>query len=173
MKVLVAAVWTLELGSHITSAQTVYKYTITEWGKPLGLLKQAESLVATVYLSAIIAPIVETFYLYRIYRFVGKKSLYIVALAAVVVWLRYAGWVLLSIHLDQMGIIDGRFLDQWSWLVIVQLAVGASMDATISATIVYFLWKKRNLGVHRSTVVIHRIVRWTIRELFSFLRNCQ
>ncbi|KAG7099913.1 hypothetical protein E1B28_001711 [Marasmius oreades] len=37
------------------------------------------------------------------------------------------------------------------------------MDAAISTTIVWFLWKKRNTGVTRTTVVIHRIVRWTVQ----------
>ncbi|KAL0570194.1 hypothetical protein V5O48_011768 [Marasmius crinis-equi] len=49
----------VEIVSHVTASQTVYKYTVTEWGKPLGLLIQPKALVATVYLVAIIAPVVE------------------------------------------------------------------------------------------------------------------
>ncbi|KAJ8084825.1 hypothetical protein PM082_003602 [Marasmius tenuissimus] len=157
----------IEIVSHITSAQTVYKYSVTEWGKVLGLLIQSKALVATVYLSAIIAPTVETFYLYRIYKFAGSKSLYIIALAAVVVWVRYGGWIFLSMEIDKLGLVNGRFLDKWSWLVIAQLSVGACMDTVISMTMVYFLWRKGNTGVARTTLIMHRIVRWTIRGSHS------
>uniref|UniRef100_A0A0W0GBB7 Uncharacterized protein n=1 Tax=Moniliophthora roreri TaxID=221103 RepID=A0A0W0GBB7_MONRR len=150
MKLLVAGVWLIELASHITGSQTVYRFTVTEWGKPLGLLIQPPALVATVYLTAVITPLVESFYLYRVYRFAGVKSVYFVGAGAVIVWIRFAGWVFLAVQVEKLGIVDGRFLDRWSWLVTVQLSVGASMDAIISSTIVYFLWQRRGTGIQRS-----------------------
>ena len=76
--------------------------------------------------------------------------MYFVIAGAVIVWVRFAGWVFLAIQVRKLGIVDGRFLEAWSWLITVQLSVGAFMDAIISSTIVYFLWQRRGTGIQRS-----------------------
>jgi len=67
---------------------------------------------------------------------------YAVLVASGVVWARYAGWLFLSVQVLRLGLLDGRFLERWSWLMTLQLSLGAFMDALIAITIVWFLRKR-------------------------------
>jgi hypothetical protein len=59
-----------------------------------------------------------------------------------VVWARFGAWIFLSVQVLELGILDGKFLARWSWLMILQLSLGAFMDALIAITIVFFLRRR-------------------------------
>ncbi|KAK7461007.1 hypothetical protein VKT23_008934 [Stygiomarasmius scandens] len=164
VRILMLVIWALELASHITSAKLVYALTVTDWGNVFALLNERPAaLTVTFYLCSAITPLVESFYLYRIYRFAGPRVSYAVLVASGVVWARYAGWLFLSVQVLRLGLLDGRFLERWSWLMTLQLSLGAFMDALIAITIVWFLRKRTFEEVDGPSRLVTRVVRWTIQ----------
>ncbi|THU79913.1 hypothetical protein K435DRAFT_972984 [Dendrothele bispora CBS 962.96] len=165
IRILMFIIWGIELASHITSAKLVYRLTVTDWGNVVALLHERPvELTATFYLCSAITPLVESFYLYRIYKFAnGSRASFAVGVGLLVVWTRYAGWLFLSVQVLRMGLLDGKFIDTWSWLMILQLTLGALMDAMIAITIVWFLRKRTFEEVDGPSRLVTRVVRWTIQ----------
>ncbi|KAF5352060.1 hypothetical protein D9758_009392 [Tetrapyrgos nigripes] len=164
IRILMFLIWGLEVASHITGSRLVYTLTVTDWGKLLKLLTEHPAeLTATFYLCSAVTPMVETFYLFRIYRFAGPRVIIAVFIALFVVWARYGAWLFLSVQVLRLGILDGKFLAKWSWLMILQLSLGAFMDALIAITIVFFLRRRTFEEVDGPSKLVTRVVRWTIQ----------
>ncbi|KDR78087.1 hypothetical protein GALMADRAFT_1301078 [Galerina marginata CBS 339.88] len=73
MKLLVAFIWVLDTVHFALISQTVYYYLVTNYFNPLGLVDGHWSLFVSVILNSIIACIVQSFFIVRIFRLCKAK----------------------------------------------------------------------------------------------------
>jgi hypothetical protein len=88
---------------------------------------------------------VQGFFAFRIYRFSRKISIPIII--SILAFLRLVGAALLFAESWQMKSLDG-YIAQWQWLANCGWSVSAANDLTITATLVFLLYRERD-NVHK------------------------
>ncbi|KAF8968629.1 hypothetical protein BDZ97DRAFT_1654954 [Flammula alnicola] len=159
-RVLVASIWLLELGHTIALTYQVYNLTIMLYGKPQGALRFPAFGVVTI-LGGLITTLVQTFFAYRVWtvlpnpwRFIGVGA----ALASCVrcIMAIYAGVKVITLPTYY------TFATEFSPFITALLAMGAAIDLTIAASMVYFLFHRREKSLSRVTRLIDRLIAFTI-----------
>ncbi|KAF8205811.1 hypothetical protein K438DRAFT_523975 [Mycena galopus ATCC 62051] len=164
LKLLVAAIWFFELGQLGCVSHVVYIVTITKSGDLLALLKPPVTLGTSFLLGSAVGPLV-AFYVSRLLRFSGK--MYPAVVGWVLAFLRFGGWVFLSVHVITMVSLS-QFEDDFGWLFAMLLGMSAVIDLTISAWIAYFLARRRSRTrdtMHNVSArqLLDRVILWTLQ----------
>jgi hypothetical protein len=173
---------------------SLYRRTVTGFGKISELQKYPEGVCATFGISGVlgaavqvcigftelleILTFVQSFYAYRLRKLSG--SLIIPSIC----------WALLLFHVGAITAISvgtcriktiQEYVDHWLWLVIVLLSVSSFVDILLTGSLSYYLWLQRrdvfrqsvvsivielypSDAVNSSKKVVDRLIVWTIRE---------
>ncbi|KAJ7736876.1 hypothetical protein B0H16DRAFT_1572909 [Mycena metata] len=160
LKALVVFVWSCELALVVCSADTLYRYTILDYGHPERLLQRTPaSLEAAVFFCGIIAASVQSFFSHRIYSL--SKTLYIPLLTWTLSVLR----LLASTTAFVSGLLMVDFVSyeaQWGWLGISLWSVSTANDFIIAATLVFLLIRQRRNAQKTTAALVDRLIAWTI-----------
>jgi len=162
LKLLVAAIWVLELGQLGCVAHAGYYMTIMNSGNPLAILHPPQTIGTSFLLASTVGPLVEAFYVSRLLRFSGK--IYPAVIGWILAFARFSGWVFLAYHVITMVSLTA-FVDQFGWLFAMLLGLSALSDLTISAWIAYFLALRRTKNVHNESArqLLDRVILWTLQ----------
>ncbi|KAJ7085744.1 hypothetical protein B0H15DRAFT_846210 [Mycena belliarum] len=163
LKLLVAAIWFLELGQLGCVAHASYYMTITMSGNLLAILSPPKTIGSSFLLASTVGPLVESFYVSRLLRFSGK--IYPAVAGWILAFLRFGGWVFLGYHVTTMTSLD-EFLNDFGWLLSMLLGLSAVVDLTISAWIAYFLARRRSattLQSESARQLLDRVILWTLQ----------
>ncbi|KAJ7325852.1 hypothetical protein DFH08DRAFT_816927 [Mycena albidolilacea] len=160
LKALVSVVWICEFVHAMCIGDAVYDYTISNYGNPERLAGALpKSLMATSFLTAIIATLVQGFFTFRVHTL--SKRLYITLVISVMLFLRLlstCGVFVTGISMTSLL----SFERQWGWMVIVSLVFSSAADLTITTLLVAFLLNQR-FGVRsRTTALVDKLIAWTI-----------
>lgn len=79
MKILVAMVWTLELGHVISTGHSLYAVSVSAFGHPERFVRAPNSMAVALLLSGVIIACVQGFFAARIYRFSRPSSFHVCA----------------------------------------------------------------------------------------------
>ncbi|KAJ7595500.1 hypothetical protein C8J56DRAFT_384545 [Mycena floridula] len=159
-KLLVGAVWTLELGQLGCVYHAIYTITIVRSGDITALLDPPRTVGAAFLLASCIGPAAEAYYVSRLYRY--STHIYPAALGWSTALVRLGGWIFLSVQLIKLGSIS-EFKTKFGWLFAILLAVSAFIDLAVAGWIGYFLGKHRQRG--RSNSVADMLDRAIIGTL--------
>ncbi|KAJ8502813.1 hypothetical protein ONZ45_g11417 [Pleurotus djamor] len=139
----------------------IYTMSVTNWGNVFALLKQPSSISATFFLGIFVPPLVETFYLWRLYKLFGTPRACLFGL--LVCWTRFCGWILFAVQETRLGYISGELFDHWTWLLIVLLVTGAILNGTIAGAMLYYLYGQRDTPLMRTKILVDRLIMWTVQ----------
>ncbi|KAJ7916149.1 hypothetical protein B0H13DRAFT_2323637 [Mycena leptocephala] len=160
LKALVAFVWVCEFGHAICVGNTLYIYTISDYGHPESLaLATPKSLGPAVFFSGVITASVQGFFSSRIYAL--SKKLYISILIWGMTFLRLLGCIVMLVGVLNMTSLV-HYEAQWGWLLTATWSVSAANDWTITATLVVLLYKQRANVFKRTAALVDKIIAWTI-----------
>ncbi|KAF9043382.1 hypothetical protein BJ165DRAFT_1595354 [Panaeolus papilionaceus] len=161
-KVLVGALWLLELGHTIGVFIEVYKASIT-------LYTQFENLVTFPALAAVFALggtitlCVQTFLALRVCRVIPKPYAYIGIICIFISSLRFVGSIALTVGAATTTSID-VFRAQWKWLIISLLSTGVAVDVTIAVAMLWYLCSQRMRAMARTAHIIDKMIGYTLRS---------
>jgi len=147
------------LGQGICLCMSVYYYTITMYGNPNALLKAPASFCTVMLFSGIIAPVVQSFFTYRLRILSGH--LWIAAILWFASFVRFISTVLLAAVSYQM-VSYVTFAKQWRWLLLGTVIWGACVDVSIAALLYYYLGKQRRDSFKETVQIIDSLIMWTI-----------
>ncbi|KAJ7088053.1 hypothetical protein B0H15DRAFT_949867 [Mycena belliarum] len=156
LKLLVALVWSLDIGHTVAIASTTYTSTIAEFGRPDLLDVLPRSLDVAIALTGMIGLLEQGWFEYRLHKF--SKQLALPILCFFLSILRLAGSMgLFAIALRRLPL--PAFEARAGWLITAILAVGVSVDCTLTATLCYHLRYSPPVGFRRMT---SQLMTWTI-----------
>ncbi|KAJ7485052.1 hypothetical protein B0H11DRAFT_1149382 [Mycena galericulata] len=160
IKLLVLFVWLCELAHAICIGHTLYVTTITDYGHPERLARAPASLGAALFFSGFVGTCVQCFFTTRIYTF--GKSLFLSSVCWFLSLLRLVFSITGFVFALRMNTL-AEYEAQFGWLLSTILIVGAVVDLTIAASMVYYLSMHRNrIEYKRTIVVMDKLIKWTI-----------
>ncbi|KAF7310295.1 hypothetical protein MIND_00403500 [Mycena indigotica] len=160
IKATVAFIWAAE-ASHVGAvSHTLYTLLVTDYGHPEALLaRPPRSIIGYIFITVTVAVTVQIFFSYRIY--VLSKSRIIPYITYALSFVRFVlGVSLFSVGLSVKSVTE--FGTKWQWLGVTMWSLSAAEDVTITATLVFLLWRQRG-KVHKSTTAfLDKIIMWAI-----------
>ncbi|KAJ7066213.1 hypothetical protein C8F01DRAFT_1122629 [Mycena amicta] len=160
VKATVCFIWLAE-ATHVGAvSHTVYTLLVSDYGHPERLLERPpRSIIGYIFLTVTIAVTVQIFFSYRIY--VLSESRIIPYITYALSFVRFAfGTTLFSVGLGVSSVAE--FVTKWQWIGLVMWSLSAAEDVTITATLVFLLWRER-ARVHKSTTAfLDKIIMWSI-----------
>ncbi|KAF8167294.1 hypothetical protein B0H34DRAFT_9929 [Crassisporium funariophilum] len=160
-KLLVAAVWFLELGHTILIAYEVYKTTITFYGRPEATIRFPGFGGVTI-IGGLITMLVQNFFAYRVWNVLPKPWRYVGLLCATAAVAR----AVMSIYVGIQGIFSPSMAAHratYQGLVTTLLVMGATIDVIIAVSMMSFLIRRRGKALTRVTRLIDHLIGWTVR----------
>ncbi|KAJ7483349.1 hypothetical protein FB451DRAFT_104812 [Mycena latifolia] len=159
MKVLVAFVWFGELAHVICIGHALYRMVISDFSHPERLVNIPQSLGVSSLFNAIVTSCVQGFFSFRIYRL--TKSLYIPFVTGTLSLLSFLSTVVVFV-IGLQTFPFTVFEVKWGWLFNTLWSVTVANDLMIAATLVFWLWRRRD-NSHLITVAsVDKIIAWTI-----------
>ncbi|KAJ7125285.1 hypothetical protein C8R44DRAFT_542665, partial [Mycena epipterygia] len=154
LKCLVAFVWCCELAHAICVGHAIYTATISYYGQPERLVRAPDSLSVGITFSGLVAPCVQSFFSYRIYRL--SNSWYIPCLCWFMSFIRLVATTVASVEgIRMVTLVD--YQQQWGWLLTTIWALGAAIDVGIAGTLVYLFYKQRSSVLPKRLYLLSRI----------------
>ncbi|KAJ7855615.1 hypothetical protein B0H14DRAFT_2579274 [Mycena olivaceomarginata] len=157
--------------SFVCIGDTLYDYTISNYGHPERLVGALpKSLMATVFLTSIIATLAQGFFTFRVYML--SKRLYIMLGISFMLFLHLISTTTIFFIGMRMTSLPS-FESQWGWMIIVSLAFSSATDLMITTFLVGFLLNQ-HFGVHNRTMaLVDKLIAWTIALItrFGFLAS--
>ncbi|KDR74778.1 hypothetical protein GALMADRAFT_280164 [Galerina marginata CBS 339.88] len=160
LKIMVMAVWFCELVHCICICQSFYFFTVSRYGNPEALSKLPMTFDVAILLSAIIATIVQFFFIQRVRDLSGKP--YIPMLCWTASSIRFVLTIVGASNAFKM-ITLSQYEAEWDWLYITVLVVDALVDLTIAMSLTYYLKKQRVNAQKSTSYLIDRLTGWTIQ----------
>lgn len=158
LKTLVALVWMLDTIHQALISHSIYHYVITNFSNIQKLDSITPSLIVEVEVNAIVAFVVQLFFIWRIWKLSEEKYYIPVMIIAIAT----AGLVVSSAYVHKAFKLDGFHelvkLQTLSALVNVFSAV---TDVLIAAVMVYLLHSARS-GIQHTDTVINRLLVFVI-----------
>ncbi|KDR72696.1 hypothetical protein GALMADRAFT_126319 [Galerina marginata CBS 339.88] len=161
-KLLVAAIWLLETGHTLCISYEVYRVTIIQYGEPQFLVRFQAMGVSTLF-GGLITLLVQGFFSIRIFRLLPKPYNHIGTLCLVASLVRIGISIFLMIEGVLVSTLVGYNIKYKTWIS-VTFILGASIDVTIAASMLYYLLRKRSIAMKRLTRIIDRLITYTIRS---------
>ncbi|KAF4566103.1 hypothetical protein EYR36_011518 [Pleurotus pulmonarius] len=136
-QLMVATIWFLELGQLCSHFHGIYYLTIIHHAN---LVSPPLSVGVAFLLSSCIGPLVETFYVSRLFLFSSRVT---PALVGYVLTLaRLAGWLYLSSHILSISSFPS-FVESYGLLLEILLSGSAAVDLVVAIANCWYLWKGR------------------------------
>ncbi|KAJ7494353.1 hypothetical protein B0H11DRAFT_2004280 [Mycena galericulata] len=156
---MVAFVWCCEMAHVICSGDWLYRYTISDYGKPELLIQMPPSLITLILLSSMVAACVQVFFSVRIYHL--SRSLFIPGLCWLFSFLRIVGAAVeFGAGLKSQSLT--AYVSKWGWLFEVGWSIAFSNDLIIAGTMAYLLFKQRNGAQKKTLAIVDKLIKWTL-----------
>ncbi|KAJ8690334.1 hypothetical protein PTI98_011765 [Pleurotus ostreatus] len=161
VKILVVTLVTSEIAQQLCMIDADYTLAISNWGNPTIFFRLPASLWATIVISVLNSPLVESFYFWRIYKI--SQRMWPSVIGTFLSWLRCAGWLVFASTAAQQGSLTPGFIDDKSWLIITLVAFGLVTNGFLAAVMVYYLIRNRHTPFRRTKLLIDRLIMWTVQ----------
>jgi len=158
IKVIVVFVWVLDTVHQALVSHCVYTYIITHFAQVEYLDHVVWSLIAEVLVNGAIAIVVQSFYIYRIWRVSGRNTVLITPI--LVLTLGEFGSVL-AYTVKAMPLRDFSELKHLRSLSMTVNALAATTDLSIAGWLSYKLYRSRS-GFQRSDHIIKKLIVFTV-----------
>ncbi|KAJ7141651.1 hypothetical protein C8R46DRAFT_1135466 [Mycena filopes] len=161
-KALVSLIWIVELVHTALTCASTYHKTITSFGKAQELTVLDPAFNFSIAFVAVVGPVVQAFYAYRILRLSHNHVVPIICwLLSLFRFVNLLGIAIASFVVGDLIEFKARF----SWLVVTSLAISAFTDVLITGTTCYFL-RAQSESRHqfqRTKRMIDLMILWTIQ----------
>ncbi|KAJ7055003.1 hypothetical protein C8F01DRAFT_1160651 [Mycena amicta] len=159
IKSTVCFIWMAESAHVGAVSHTLYTLLVLDYGHPERLLERPpRSIIGYIFLTVSIAVCVQIFFAYRIY--ILSKSRIIPFITYTLSFVRFVlGTSLFAVGLSVKSVTE--FGTKWQWLGITMWSLSAAEDVTITATLVYLLWRQKG-GVKTTNAFLDKIIKWSI-----------
>ncbi|KAF7338809.1 hypothetical protein MSAN_02203600 [Mycena sanguinolenta] len=163
-KVLVAFVWICEVGHAVCLGHTLYTFTIKDFADPLLLFGPVpKSFETSVLLSGVVGTCAQGFFGFRIYAL--SKKLCIPILIWIMGFLCLLGCFVIFVGgLKTTSLVE--YIAQWGWLATSVWSISTANDVTITAMVVFLLYRQRNKVQKRTAALVDKIILWTLETGF-------
>ncbi|KAF9554460.1 hypothetical protein CPC08DRAFT_821674 [Agrocybe pediades] len=159
LKLIVVVLCLCEVGHSILTLNGTYLMIVSVFGNVKGLVNLPRVLIVSIAFNAIIAPVVQLFFANRV-RIVGKK-LFIPIICSTLSLARTALiFVVLFKALKAVSLSDT--VVEVRQVLPSLLGVGAGVDLILTATMVYYIAKRK-----RSALILDTTLLWTIQTGFA------
>ncbi|KII83839.1 hypothetical protein PLICRDRAFT_702397 [Plicaturopsis crispa FD-325 SS-3] len=145
-KALVLVVWWCELAHLVAVSTSIYNLSITDFAQPQMLVHRQPGVVVSILVSAVLGPLVQSFFAYRIRKISGSPYI------PVLCWCLCAARLPVCILAAVEGFRTTNalvYISQWRPLFIGLLSVSAFNDVTIAVTL--------------TAEALDRLIIWTIQ----------
>ncbi|KAF7320524.1 hypothetical protein HMN09_00136100 [Mycena chlorophos] len=164
IKSTVAFIWCAEAAHMAAVSNTLYTYTVLDYGNPESLLtRPPRSIVGYIFITVTIAVAVQVFFSYRIY--VLSQSRIVPMITYLLSLIRLGlGYSLFAVGNSVTSLQE--FSTKWQWLGVTMWTLSAVEDVTITLTLVFLLWQQRGRAAKTTTAFIDKIILWSLETGF-------
>ncbi|KAF8967560.1 hypothetical protein BDZ97DRAFT_529018 [Flammula alnicola] len=160
LKALVASVWLLELGHTIAISYDIYRTTILLYGRPEELLK-FPGFGGAMIMGTFITMLVQLFFTYRVWSLLLSPWC-IIGLVCAVAAITRAGlslYAAIGVFQEPTAI---AYSSEYRSILNAIFAMAAIIDIIIATAMVYFLIRKREQSLRRTTRLIDRLIVYSM-----------
>ncbi|KAI0319093.1 hypothetical protein OF83DRAFT_1112129 [Amylostereum chailletii] len=158
LKLLVGVLSALDTAQLIMVAHGLYYYTITSFGLYPNLNNVIWSFTADVFLTSVIAVIVQLYLIRRVWILSGK-NIWLSAFLTALSLFAFASGMAYGVRLAQIP--KQSQIEKIIYLIRMALSGTVAVDVCITIALVYFLRKNRS-GMKSTDSVVHFLVVFTI-----------
>ncbi|KAJ7223297.1 hypothetical protein GGX14DRAFT_694365, partial [Mycena pura] len=160
LKAFVAFVFLCEVGHALSIGDSLYRFTITDYGKDENpfLLRAPKTLLIAVLFSGIIGPSVQSFFSHRIY--ILSQSLLLPCIIWSIAFLRFLSSTVVGITGLMMSSMES-YVEQWGWLVTTTWGISVANDVVITGTLAFLLYRRRG-DMNRTVALLDKLIKWTV-----------
>ncbi|KAL0948357.1 hypothetical protein HGRIS_010940 [Hohenbuehelia grisea] len=160
LRTIIGIIWFAGLGHSVFACWTLYTVTIRDYNQSFEELSFPSTIIAAVLFGSLIQPLVQAVYAARVYQF--SKRWFIPA----VCWCISANIFGSTALLSYKALVSPpltEFEKEWTWLIAATLTATAIVDVLISASMCYHLHRHRGLSYQRSSLVLNKLIIWTMQ----------
>ncbi|KAJ6607010.1 hypothetical protein B0H10DRAFT_2073460 [Mycena sp. CBHHK59/15] len=160
IKSFVGFLWLMHLAFTACICHGAYAMSVTDFGHAFSLLFTPWGLNAAVVLGSIIDHSVQAFFVLRVYRVTGATYV------CIGLWIFVAFLQAVSLKLAEESIrVDSIVLvaQTSSWLLRALFFGDACLDVVMASVLCYYLKKQSRTAFKSTTVLLTRLVRYTIQ----------
>ncbi|PPQ64158.1 hypothetical protein CVT24_008793 [Panaeolus cyanescens] len=159
-KILVAALWALELLDQIFVGYSVYYYTVTHYGNVQVFLLDDViwTLILQVVLGCFVGTLVKICFTLRVWMF-SKRNVYITGFIVILILGQFGVAVLYSIRCFQLNKLV--LASQLRLVASLSLGTGLVTDFAIAAALCYFLRRLRT-GYRKSDTLVNTLTIYAV-----------
>lgn len=159
-QVLVATVMMLTFAHIICIVYWTWTLSVTGCENPDGVTIFSSSRDANLILTPLISTLVQMFFIYRLFKFSGSKT--VAAFCGILSMLNLTGTLVDAAN--ALGVSANRTAQNArNWLTILTLVAAAVCDLVITIGLVYFLQReRRRTKVHQTQNIADRLTLWAI-----------
>ncbi|KAJ7048243.1 hypothetical protein C8F01DRAFT_1193572 [Mycena amicta] len=181
LRLLVAFVWLCELAHTICIGNVLYDYTITNYGNPrIVAARILPTMSISVVLSGVITALVQGFFAFRIWtlgRSHSSTGISLFRIIPILLWISEFVYLVASTAATVLAFGQAnlpQFLVHYGWLMLSAWVLNLVNDTTITASLVVLLVFNRTRGLHTTTALMDKLIKWTIEtglitSMFSIL----
>ncbi|KAJ7130789.1 hypothetical protein C8R43DRAFT_1025004 [Mycena crocata] len=160
LKIMVGALWILELVHVILSCVGLYDTTVTHFGEGENVLFIHKAIGLSLIISALVGPGVQIFFADRVRILSGRL------LIPVVCWILSVVRAISLVAVCAATLVTPfipAFKAKWDWLVLASIGVSTTVDVVIATSLCVLLWQRRSRSSVKSTQeTIDSLLAWTI-----------
>lgn len=161
LKILIVLLWAFDTANEILLLVSMWPVLILRWGDLSGLSVTQPALLHHGWVAGVVSVGVQFFFIYRIYKFGGKRWRGVLLLVPLSLWqivgvIPYDVWVFRS---DSLALLAAPRMISFE---ISLRATSVLVDITIVACLTYLLAKTRHTGLAFSDRMIYRIIVLTV-----------
>lgn len=159
-QILVAAVMMLTFAHIICILYWTWNLTVTGCENPDGVTIFSSSRDANLILTPLISTLVQMFFIYRLFKFSGSKT--VAAFCGILSMLNLTGTLVDAV--DALSVSANRTTQNArNWLTILTLVAAAVCDLITTIGLVYVLQReRRRTKVHQTHNIADRLTLWAI-----------
>ncbi|KAI0757580.1 hypothetical protein C8Q80DRAFT_1265479 [Daedaleopsis nitida] len=160
-KLIILAVWLLDIAHSALVCTSNWQSLITEYGEFQMLDKIQWSISLTIALTAITTFIVHCFFIHRIWK-LSRYNIYITIPLIALALLRVASALVTTAEMLRLGSYV-IFIQDFTYIFTLGLAISASLDVLITTTLCYYLRKGRT-GFVRFNHIVDTLTLYTVEN---------
>ncbi|KAG2055323.1 hypothetical protein BDR06DRAFT_334611 [Suillus hirtellus] len=158
LKAVVFAVFFIQLGHFVCILLTLWTMTVSTYGDPSQLQVLPLAADAAIPLTACTAFIVQSFYAFRLWRL--SKKVYLPILCEMISLVAGISTLIISLRVFNMTNIVSE--DSQTILIALSLMARTVCDVIATVAITWSLYHKRVSNIESTTVLIDRLIYWTV-----------
>lgn len=161
MKAAVSAVLFIQLGHFVCIISTLWTMTVSTYGDPSQLQVFPLAADLTIPLSAFTACIVQSFYVFRLWKLSGKLFLPILCeMISIVAQISTLILLPRAFYMTDLAVFE----DSQILLITLSFVARAACDLITTAGIIWNLSRKRVSKFENTMTIIDRLIYWTIEN---------